>query len=318
MIKKVAIAALFVGLIGLLVTGAVIRTVDKTGKVVEAQGLGEGRGNGYGAGFAEQDGDCDGEGAGSERGGGEGGGRGGYGQGTGGAARQTPNYEAEAEDWLEVEGTVVQSPVDGAELVIVTDGGEEITVGTGPGYMEAQGFVLQAGERVQVQGYLDDGELRAARIMRLRDGQTVTLRDQTGRPAWAGGGKRALEQQAAAGRGQGGLGGQLANEAPGTGQAEVAEWLSVEGTVVDASSSALIVHTADSREIMVEGRPWRFALEQGFSAEIGDQVTLTGFYEGDEFEVGQISKIDGDRTIAVSVREESGRPLWAGRGRRGS
>ena len=84
------------------------------------------------------------------------------------------------------EGAVLLSPETGGDLVIMTDAGEEITVGTGPGYMEEQGFVLQAGERVQVLGYWEDDELKAAQLTRLQDGQTITLRDQLGRPAWSG------------------------------------------------------------------------------------------------------------------------------------
>ena len=92
--------------------------------------------------------------------------------------------------------------------------------------METQGFVLEAGERVQVQGYWEDDELKAAQVTRLSDGQTVTLRDQLGRPAWAGGGQRAASQtETAAAPLWGGRGGQGQIEAPGdgttTGQAEV-------------------------------------------------------------------------------------------------
>jgi hypothetical protein len=43
MLKKVILSSLLVGLIGVLVAGAIIRTVDKTGNVAEAQGRGHGR-----------------------------------------------------------------------------------------------------------------------------------------------------------------------------------------------------------------------------------------------------------------------------------
>jgi hypothetical protein len=41
---------------------------------------------------------------------------------------------------------------------------------------------------------------------------------------------------------------------------------------------------------------------------------LVGFYEGDDFEVGQIDNATNGQTVLV--RDENGRPLWAGRGRR--
>ncbi len=306
MLKKIVLGTLLVGLIGILVVGGAIRTMDKTGNVAEARGLGEGHGSGSSDEHERGEGAL-GEGQGRGQGSNSRGQGGGLGQGAGDTGRLYPNYENVPEDWATYEGTVVESPTDGGELVIETDGGQEITVGTGPGYMEAQGFALQAPERVQVQGYWEDGELKAAQVTRMRDGQTIALRDQTGRPAWAGSGKRASEQEA----NQRGTQGQGA----GTGQAEVSEWLSVSGTVASVDSASLVVQTADGSQITVEGRPWWFTQEQGFWAEVGDEVTLVGFSENGEFEVGQISN-DGKSTV-VQIREESGRPLWAGGGRRG-
>jgi hypothetical protein len=325
MIKKIVLGTLLVGLIGILVAGAIIRTVDKTENVAEARGLasvGEGQ---YGQGFGAAASATESQGQ----------GRGGYGRGgaqLSDVERQYPNYEDQPEASLLYEGTVIQAPADGVDLVIKMDGGEEVKVGTGPGYMEAQGFTLPVGERVQVSGYYEDDELKATQITRLRDGQTVTLRDEFGRPAWSGAGRRAAEQQEATGQtnrgqggrgqggqGQAGLGGAGREDAPadetGSGQAEVDAWLAVEGTVSNVDSYALVVLTSDNQEITVDGRAWRFAQEQSFTAQAGDQVKLLGFYEGDDFEVGQISH--ATTGLSVLIREESGRPLWAGQGRRG-
>jgi hypothetical protein len=175
MLRKVVLGTLFIGLIGILVTGAVIRTMDKTGHVAEAHGPGYGQGNGE---------------AGQGRGGySQGGSRGGYG---------------------------------------------------GRGRENAPG-------------------------------------DQTG-----------------------------------TGQANVEEWLTLQGTVVSVDADALIVQTASGEQVTMQNRPWWFAQEQGFSAQVGDQVTLVGFYEGTDFEVGRIE--DDTNSQTVLVRDESGRPPWAGRG----
>jgi hypothetical protein len=331
MIKRIVLGTLLVGLIGILVAGAIIRTVDKTENVAEARGLEregetgahvEGQhGQGFGAGaFASES---------------QPQGRGGYGQGGARGSeveRQVPNYEAQPEASLQYEGTVIRAPADGVDLLIETGGGEKVKVGTGPGYMEAQGFTLQVGERVQVSGYLEGDELKAAQVTRLSDGQTITLRDDFGRPAWSGAGRRAAERQEATGQtgrgqgglgqggqGQGGLGGEGREGAPGdgtgSGQAQVDAWLAVEGTVSNVDSYALVVLASGNQEITVDGRAWRFAQEQGFWTQAGDQVTLRGFLEGDDFEVGQIT--DTTTSLSVHIREESGRPLWAGRGRRG-
>jgi len=100
----------------------------------------------------------------------------------------------------------------------------------------------------------------------------------------------------------------------GEGQAVVDEWLTLTGAVTAADADLLVVDTAGG-EAIVENRGWWYAQEQGFVAQVGDQVTLTGFYEGDAFEVGRIDNLTTGQT--VTLRDENGRPLWAGRGRRG-
>ena len=178
MLRKAVLGTLFVGLIGVLVTGAVIRTMDRTERVAEAEG------NGHGHDEASEH--AEGE---------SGQGRGSQGQdNTGGdvAERQYPNYDGSPpEGWLVHEGTVVLPPEDGVDLVIEMSDGKKLTVGTGPMYMASQGFFLQAGEPVQVMGYWEDHEFKAAQVTRLADGQTITLRNELGRPAWAGAGRNA-------------------------------------------------------------------------------------------------------------------------------
>ena len=118
------------------------------------------------------------------------------------------------------------------------------------------------------------------------------------------------------GRGQGNDQGDItrSGDQTGTGQAEVDEWLTLSGTVTSADVDLLVVETA-SGEVTVENRGWWYAQEQGFAAQAGDEVVLTGFYENDLFEVGQIDNLTAGQT--VTLRDEAGRPMWAGRGRRG-
>jgi len=178
MLKKIVLGTLFIGLIGVLVAGAVIRTMDRTERVAEAEG------NEHGHDEASEH--AEGE---------SGQGRGSQGQGnTGGgvAERQYPNYDGSPpEEWLVQEGTVVLPPEDGVDLVIEMSDGKKLSVGTGPMYMASQGFILQAGEPVQVLGYWEDHEFKAAQVTRLADGRTITLRNELGRPAWAGAGRNA-------------------------------------------------------------------------------------------------------------------------------
>ena len=325
MLKKVAVGVVLAGLTGVLVFGAVNRTLDKTGTIAEAQGQGNGRGrsgeeltqgqgNGRGRSVEEL---AQGQGNGRSRSEEQviaQGGSNGRGAGQGGAAeRQYPNYDAVAEDWVTVEGTIVQVPERGAELVIETNDGEQLEIGTGPLDLAAQGFALQAGEPVQVSGYWEENEFKAAQLVRMTSGQTFTLRDEFSRPVWAGNGRNA--QQA----GSSGNGNQALENAPGDGggigQAEVKGWQEITGNVLSIDTAALIVRTTGGEEIEVTGRSWRFAQEQGFTAHADDKLTLVGFYEGDEFEVGLIDDLSSGQSVAL--RDENGRPMWAGRGGRG-
>ena len=179
MLKKIVLGTLFIGLIGVLVAGAAIRTMDKPALIAEAEGNGRGLDEAFdqAEGGSVQD-------------------SGGYGiRGeTGGRVveRKYPNFDGSPpEELIMREGTVVLAPEDGVDLVIEMSDGKKLTVGTGPMYMTSQGFILQAGEPVQVLGYWEDHEFKAAQVTRLTDGQTLTLRDELGRPAWAGAGRRA-------------------------------------------------------------------------------------------------------------------------------
>jgi hypothetical protein len=95
----------------------------------------------------------------------------------------------------------------------------------------------------------------------------------------------------------------------------VEEWLTIQGTIARVDADTLVVQTDSGEQITMENRPWWFAQEQGFSAQVGDQVVLIGFYENGDLEVGQISNATNGQMVLV--RDENGRPLWAGRGRRG-
>ena len=95
--------------------------------------------------------------------------------------------QALAEEWITVSG-VVQS-LDGTVLILDAGAGEliEVTLGQ-PGYWEAQGVNLAPGDAVVVEGfYEDEASLEARSLTLAATGQTVVLRDESGRPMWAGG-----------------------------------------------------------------------------------------------------------------------------------
>lgn len=103
-------------------------------------------------------------------------------------------------------------------------------------------------------------------------------------------------------------------ETAGEGEARVDMWVPREGAVTSVSEDMATVMLADGEELIIEGRAWSFAQEQGWTVGVGDQLKLSGFFEGETFETGQIDNLSTGQS--VTLREESGRPLWAGRGRR--
>jgi len=103
------------------------------------------------------------------------------------------------------------------------------------------------------------------------------------------------------------------NKSAGEGLAVDAEgWSEVIGIVTSIDPDLLEVQLADRSVIEISRRAWWFSQEQGFSASIGDQVNLTGFFEGNEFETARLDNLTTG--FSVAIRDENGRPLWAGKG----
>lgn len=108
-------------------------------------------------------------------------------------------------------------------------------------------------------------------------------------------------------------GGRTDSSVATTGEAAAVELQTVSGVVSSVDASRLEVTLSDGRLIEVGGRAWQLAAAQSFTVNAGDSVTLHGF---DENEVFQVSQIDNPQTgQTLSLRDATGRPMWAGRGR---
>jgi hypothetical protein len=190
MLKKVVLGTVFVIFIGALITGAVIRTMDKADQTTlaagsgngngrntasESVGVSEGQGNGYGKKGSGTEGDEVGT----------------SGRGRGGNGGDGPELLAEESSdhiWDAHSGIVTGVSEDA--LTIETDDGESIIVdGRAWSYAQEQGFSLQQGDLVQFEGFYEGGEFKVSRIDSLTTGESLVLRDASGRPSWAGGGK---------------------------------------------------------------------------------------------------------------------------------
>ena len=99
-------------------------------------------------------------------------------------------------------------------------------------------------------------------------------------------------------------------------QADAGEWAEYTGKVSSIDAAMILVETNDSKEIMIEGRALLFMQDSGFVTEVGNTLLITGFFENDEFKVATI--VDQTTGEIIVVRDESGRPGWAGNGWGGS
>lgn len=92
------------------------------------------------------------------------------------------------------------------------------------------------------------------------------------------------------------------------------EWLEQSGHVVNVDAETLTFRTAGGDDVVLEGRPYQYLLEQGFVGEMGANLVVDGFYESGEFKAATVTDTDSGTTIVL--RDKTGRPGWAGQGRR--
>lgn len=107
------------------------------------------------------------------------------------------------------------------------------------------------------------------------------------------------------GRGQG-LGRGQGAEAP---LAHAAQ--EIEGVVIETTE--LFIETHSGETVHVGLGPSHYRDGQGFVLSIGDNIQVFGYWEDDEFKAIQVTNLDsGDH---ITLRDASGRPMWAGQGR---
>lgn len=114
-------------------------------------------------------------------------------------------------------------------------------------------------------------------------------------------------------RGQEGTGGQGGGWGSGARTVANLEWVTLEGKVTTVDPVTITITTLDGTPITLENRPWQYALSTGFSAKAGDTLKLTGFYETPgAFTAARIQNLTS--SASVVLRDNTGRPMWSGRG----
>jgi len=212
----------------------------------------------------------------------------------------------EGELW-EAVGNIVSLDEYGFDFT--TTSGETFYIELGPpDYWQTQNVDLAEGQLVAVSGSINDGMIHAETVT-LADGQELTLRAETGQPMWSGGADN--------NRGQNG---QNTGSADGSHtpdpQAQVDEWITIEGTLISFQGGSMTMSTADGSIISFQTGQPRFFAEQGITFQVGDQISVLGFYEGDQFSAGEITQLSTG--LRVMLRDPNGRPLWAGPGGNGN
>ena len=197
MMKKIVLGALLTGLVAVLIVGAVNRTNATSGEGAGVTGR-------RGQVTASVTADAVAQGSGGRwretetpqgaTGRGGGGGRWAEGAGAGSALGQAPAWQSgvpqadvQPDEWLTIQGTVVSVADD--LVAIRTAAGEVIPFEGRPlSFALEQGFNLKVGDAVALAGFDEDGEFKISQV--TSNGVSITLRDASGRPGWAGRGQR--------------------------------------------------------------------------------------------------------------------------------
>ncbi|HEY72376.1 MAG: hypothetical protein DRI81_16040 [Chloroflexi bacterium] len=112
--------------------------------------------------------------------------------------------------------------------------------------------------------------------------------------------------------GAGAFDGSGRNSGAGQGRNETVrnvEWETLTGTVI-VIDGEVTIQTAEGEALIGMGQS---AYRESFGLAVGDEITVIGFHEDGEFKARSVENLDTGETI--TLRDETGRPLWAGRGR---
>ncbi|MBZ0316856.1 MAG: hypothetical protein K8L91_10605 [Anaerolineae bacterium] len=193
-------------------------------------------------------------------------------------------------------GTILELTTVGMALAL--DDGSEVYVELGsPEYWQAQDITLNAGGIVTVDGFFNGTDYHA-RTVTTSDGAILSLRNEAGQPLWSGGNTSS---------GTGEFGGQ------GQVQIPADQWVTVEGSVTALTNNGVIIQTPDAHALTISFGRADFWQIQSIVFEVGDAISMLGFWQGDQFNPGQVTKVStGERIL---LRDPNGRPLWAGPGR---
>jgi hypothetical protein len=220
-------------------------------------------------------------------------------------AQGAPMAEGMAGEPWQASGTIVEIDANGFDFLL--DSGETVYVELGPSnYWQSQDVELAPGQAVRVEGSINEDMMIHASQVTLADDQVLALRSESGQPLWSGGASNSRDQN----------GGQGDGDHTPDPKANVDEWITLEGTLMSFQGGNMTMSTADGALVSFQTGQPRFLAEQGVTFQVGDQISVLGFYEGEQFSAGEITQLSTG--LRVMLRDPNGRPLWAGPGNNGN
>lgn len=204
--------------------------------------------------------------------------------------------------WQE-SGTIIE--IDDYGFQFTLQDGETVYIELGPpAYWQNQGVELQVDQTATVNGSINDGVIHASEVT-LADGQILNIRSETGQPLWSGG----------VTNGNGQSGNRDGDRIPDP-QAQVDEWITIEGTLMSFQGGNMTMETSEGELLSFQTGQPRFFAQQNATFQVGDEIIVVGFFDGDQFTAGDITQVSTG--LRVMLRDPNGRPLWAGPGGNGN
>ena len=281
MFKKIAIGLLVFTVLGAGGAAAAYGASTKEAEPVVQEVVSQGQGN-EAAGQGQQGEDQQGEGQ--------------QGEAQGNAEMAAEGSLGEA--WME---TGVIAAIEDAGIQMTLESGETVFVELGPPeFWTTQGVTLEVGQTVTVDGSNNEGMIHATAVL-TADGQVLQVRSETGMPLWSGG---ADHEQGQSGSADG--------EHSGEPQMQVDEWITIEGSLMSFQGGNMTMSTLEGEILSFKTGQPRFFADQGITFQVGDEIIVVGFYQGAEFQAGDITQVSTG--LRVMLRDPNGRPLWAGPG----
>jgi len=123
-------------------------------------------------------------------------------------------------------------------------------------------------------------------------------------------GNQSRQESSPAGNGQSASEPAIVNAQVEEHEKEIKETSPVASQVLDISNRGITLQLVKGPTVSVTGRAWRYAQSLGFSTQVNDTLWLDGYYEGDHFEIMRMTNLEMNQS--VSLRDETGHPLWNG------